>query len=877
MLRTSTKIVIITIVLQFLVSFQLFSQNVRVERRVMSDQEFTRLKEFVGVYEEGRNYNKIIGGHGTGLKPPTASQWERMRYQPILADDMEFAPGDAPSSVDNSATIWFPPIGDQSVEGSCVAWATGYYTKTFQEAREHNWDLSGCVWEDGHPSEPYQDMIFSPDFIYHQINDGEDQGAYYSDALNLLERIGCCSWEKMPYDPYDHTTWPDEPAWREAPWYRSETGYAYMWVETDEALDDLKQWLANGDVAIISINADLYYRLTAEDLWTTDNYNGIATNHANTIVGYDDDYGPYEEAGNPNTYGAFKVANSWGVGGSWEHVADGFYYISYECMKQEVRLFYFYENKLNYEPEMIAVFQMTHARRGDCETTVGIGQTSDPDTTKRFDDYDADGGAQPFPANKMVLDITEFQPYMSGSEDNFFLKVYDDGSEAGTIDFFSIEIYDDYASGVPKETYISDDTPVDIVASANAYAQVTTGTEERYDISGTVSYDGTGRPVSDADLDLTHDEGSSSETSDANGQYLFASIVAGAAELVPSKEGDLREAITGSDALLVLQYLAFLATLNDDQQFAADVTEDGSVTGSDAQAILRYLAFFSDNIASTGQWRFIPSDTSFTLSADAIVDFKAYLKGDANLDWGAGTEMLNASLPAVSDAGLVLNLDQAEIADSNIVEIPLLLSTSGKINTLIFTLEYNAAGLSFESVEQTNLSQDFLMAANGNDPGKVHIAMAGVAGIENSGVVLRFKFRINNNSGLESPGDFMFSRTIVNDQRVTGLVSGNATLTGVKKTALPGNFNLSQNYPNPFNPETMIKFQLPHQAVVQLKIYNTMGQLIRTLVDGEMKAGFHQITWDGKDSGGEVVSSGVYLYSLEAGGFKMIRKMAKIQ
>ena len=49
---------------------------------------------------------------------------------------------------------------------------------------------------------------------------------------------------------------------------------------------------------------------------------------------------PITESGNPNTYGAFKVANSWGVGG-WEHVSDGFYYISYECMKQRFKILTF--------------------------------------------------------------------------------------------------------------------------------------------------------------------------------------------------------------------------------------------------------------------------------------------------------------------------------------------------------------------------------------------------------------------------------------------------------------------------------------------------------------------------------------------------------
>ena len=118
-----------------------------------------------------------------------------------------------------------------------------------------------------------------------------------------------------------------------------------------QGFEDLKQLIANGNLAIIAVNASFFYsHLTTEDLWTLNNYNPTSTNHANTIVGYDDNYGPYTESGNPNTYGAFKVANSWSVGGAWEHVADGFYYISYECMKQRIQNIYLYQNYVNYQP-----------------------------------------------------------------------------------------------------------------------------------------------------------------------------------------------------------------------------------------------------------------------------------------------------------------------------------------------------------------------------------------------------------------------------------------------------------------------------------------------------------------------------------------------
>ena len=447
----------------------------RIIRRVMSDEELNRMRELEGVYEEGKDYNIIVDGHGTGLKPPTAEEWEQMRQMPVVVDRIEFGKDAAPPSHDNSITNWFPPIGNQDGEGSCVSWACGYYTKTFQEASEHNWDLSGCIWVGGyygHPSSPYQDKIFSPDFVYHQVNAGADNGSKYSDNMNLLYRIGCCTWDHMPYNPNNSTTWPDEDAWRQAPWYRSLTGHTIMWVESEAGLGNLKQMLADGNVAVISVNADYYSSLTSQDLWTRDNYTPSGTNHANTVVGYDDNYGPYTEGGNPNTYGAFKVANSWGVGG-WENVADGFYYISYACMRQRISSVRFYQNRVGYEPEMISVFQLSHDLRGECRTTVGIGDIGSPDAAKRFDEYDNKGGAHPFPSHKMVMDITEFGPYMSGPPDHFFLGIYDGGTvTTGTIDFFSIETYDDYGSGVPTKSHESSDPPVDMINSSTVYAEV---------------------------------------------------------------------------------------------------------------------------------------------------------------------------------------------------------------------------------------------------------------------------------------------------------------------------------------------------------------------------------------------------------------------
>ena len=95
--------------------------------------------------------------------------------------------------------------------------------------------------------------------------------------------------------------------------------------------------------------------------------------------------------------------------------------------------------------------------------------------------------------------------------------------------------------------------------------------------------------------------------------------------------------------------------------------------------------------------------------------------------------------------------------------------------------------------------------------------------------------------------------------------------------AIPRKFVLWRNYPNPFNPETWIPYQLAKSADVTISIYNVRGQLIRKLQLGKQPAGAYlskerAARWDGKNERGELVSSGVYFYSIQAGNFKATRK-----
>lgn len=86
-------------------------------------------------------------------------------------------------------------------------------------------------------------------------------------------------------------------------------------------------------------------------------------------------------------------------------------------------------------------------------------------------------------------------------------------------------------------------------------------------------------------------------------------------------------------------------------------------------------------------------------------------------------------------------------------------------------------------------------------------------------------------------------------------------------------YKLFQNYPNPFNPFTLINFSIPKDEFVTIKIYDMIGQEIKTLVNGNTKAGTHTLNWDGSDKNGAIVSSGSYIYKMTAGEFVQARKM----
>jgi len=139
-------------------------------------------------------------------------------------------------------------------------------------------------------------------------------------------------------------------------------------------------------------------------------------------------------------------------------------------------------------------------------------------------------------------------------------------------------------------------------------------------------------------------------------------------------------------------------------------------------------------------------------------------------------------------------------------------------------------------------------------------------------VVYPVKIRLENfgeemyslNDGI---GGSIFEEYITNGHEVIIHNSALSNLT-LQKVVIPKSFELSQNYPNPFNPSTAIRFALPENSKVTLSIYNILGEKIATLIDNEMKAGYHSVIFDGSD-----LSSGIYFYRIETSRWSATKKM----
>ena len=98
-----------------------------------------------------------------------------------------------------------------------------------------------------------------------------------------------------------------------------------------------------------------------------------------------------------------------------------------------------------------------------------------------------------------------------------------------------------------------------------------------------------------------------------------------------------------------------------------------------------------------------------------------------------------------------------------------------------------------------------------------------------------------------------------------------------RSETLPQGFALEQNFPNPFNPVTSLRYDLPEDGLVNIRVYDMMGRVVKTLVNSSQTAGYKSIRWNATNDRNEPVSAGLYLYTIQAGEFRQTKKMVLLK
>lgn len=257
------------------------------------------------------------GGGGGGPPPPPPDNpfgWNEesaLAYDALPRADLAYLVH-PPSGVSLQDDGVLPVVRNQGVQGSCVAWAVGYYTKSAQEKLEEGWPLSDTDLN----------HTFSPAFIYNQRANVGTDGMVVEDAMSIVISNGCSTLATMPYDDGNDTAQPSQAARTEASRFPalSQRRFGSSSGLTASDIADMKTWLFEKRypfvLAIPVYDSFADYRGENNGVLSSLRGGAFLGNHAITAVAYSDDI--------PGG-GAFLVVNSWGV--SWG--ASGFAWIPY--------------------------------------------------------------------------------------------------------------------------------------------------------------------------------------------------------------------------------------------------------------------------------------------------------------------------------------------------------------------------------------------------------------------------------------------------------------------------------------------------------------------------------------------------------------------
>ena len=273
---------------------------------------------------------------------------------------------------------------------------------------------------------------------------------------------------------------------------------------------------------------------------------------------------------------------------------------------------------------------------------------------------------------------------------------------------------------------------------------------------------------------------------------------------------------------------------------------------------------------------------------DGAVDFSDYVTVAASFGRTAappagGKPALVPRRPGVNaDVEMALELTGERALAGETILLTASIASATRLNGFGMELAYDAD--KFELVSAVPAEDDLLKSEGGETPlfriwreaGRVSVvnAIVGSGSVSGRGPVATITFRVLR--AFEGVGRFEIPQGVVFDADL--LRNPAATVGALDVRSTPAESALRQNHPNPFNPQTAISYDLAEGGDVLLRIYNLLGQEVRTLVRERQAPGRYTVTWNGTDDRGAPVSSGVYFYQITVtGGFQDARRLILIR
>ena len=288
-----------------------------------------------------------------------------------------------------------------------------------------------------------------------------------------------------------------------------------------------------------------------------------------------------------------------------------------------------------------------------------------------------------------------------------------------------------------------------------------------------------------------------------------------------------------------------------------DVASDGEITfwqNVSSESNYDYLRFYingtqSDEWSGTGSW----SEETYSVTA-----------GETTFKWEYEKD---GSVSSGSDCGWI---DMITFPGGGaMVEAPIFSLSNSEIDFENVALNETATEtFTISNLGNAELTGDIETAENF----EVDITTFAIAAGENVEITVSF-----------TPTEAMpYSGTINITSNDTNASSATVEVTGTggamdNDNMVPVVTELMGNYPNPFNPTTTIRFALSTDENVSVEVYNVKGQLVKTLVNDNMQAGYHSVVWSGKDNSNKQASSGIYFYKFRAGSVVDMKKMIMLK